>query len=186
MEEYKRNNPDVDENALHVDLPPAPPPPATPAHPAHGAHFGLGHYALMGQNHAHAAQVQAAQVQLIQLQNQRDHCQMRIDGFEAQTQLMRAAAAQDPYPQFAQIYLQRQADMADVVERERRRLVDLQARLAEAQVRVDAARANAAAAQPPPQPAAHPGFNINLNINYAHQPVRAPVPPLARRGGRRR
>lgn len=172
----------MDEEALHVDLPPAPPTPAAPAHPAHGAHFGLGNYALMGQNHARAAQVQAAQVHLIQLQNQRDHCQMRIDGFEAQTQLMRAAAAQDPYPQFAQIYRQREADMADVVEGERRRLVEIQARLAEAQVRVNAARANAAAEQPPP----HPGFNINLNINYGHQPVRAPVPPLARRRGRRR
>ncbi|KAF9468244.1 hypothetical protein BDZ94DRAFT_1154032 [Collybia nuda] len=167
LEEYKQKNPDVDEKELHVDLPPAP---AAPPQPPHVMNMGMGHYGIMDQNRnqARAAHAHALQGQLTQLQHQRDMCQLQIHGFEAQTQLMRATVARNVDPRFAQIFLQQQVDMAEVVEQERRRLLEIQARMNEVQARVDRARVNPAAQPFPQQPMHHP-LNINVNINYGRQ-----------------
>jgi hypothetical protein len=181
-EEVKRDNPDIDEKKLHVDLPTAPAVPANQAIPAPIQFNGL--MAPNPANMAAQAGLHRATIQLVRFQNEELHARIRVQDFEAQVLHMRQTAMHNPYPQFANNYQQREAQMVAALEQERLRFAQAQVNVAEARVQVDAARANVDAAAPPPQPAVQPAFNVNVNVNFGRQAALLFPPP--RRNGRRR
>ncbi|GLB44121.1 putative in Between Ring fingers [Lyophyllum shimeji] len=191
LAEYKRDNPDVEEKDIKIDLPVAPPPPAAANNP-YGYPYAINHHVQQLLRNAQATLERAAAEHGRLRAAEEAHRAVMLER-EADIRLLQDSAARMPH--MAEAYRVRAQELARQVAQDQGRWYQMRMETQNANVRVEMARAQVAVYQGQQarnvhaQPAA---YNVNVNVNMFgaglgmgvgvgyHRPAVVPPPRIAR------